>query len=100
MHSDPHNPALSPGSIQLMLWANGNNYWSGRPSITDVFMSVKQIALYYNTTGDVKHCGEAEICAHDLPVKWDGTSAGSFDVQFPYTSRSRGSRVMPFDVFF
>ena len=37
--------------MQLHLWADGNKWWSGIPSSTNVFMTVKEILMYYNTTG-------------------------------------------------
>jgi len=38
------------GSLQFKLWADGNRWWSGIPSTTDVFMSIKSIVIYHNTS--------------------------------------------------
>ncbi|EEP77284.1 predicted protein [Uncinocarpus reesii 1704] len=38
-----------PGRALLNLWADGG-IWSGAPSITDVFMKVKYVVIYHNTT--------------------------------------------------
>lgn len=38
------------GSLQFKLWADGNEWWSGEPSTTDVFMTIKSIVAYYNTS--------------------------------------------------
>jgi len=35
--------------MQMNLWADGSA-WSGRPSATNVTMSVRSILLFYNTT--------------------------------------------------
>jgi hypothetical protein len=51
VHADGHNIPNSPGNVQLLLWADGNGWWSGKPSTTDVIMSVKSIEVYYNTSG-------------------------------------------------
>ncbi len=51
MHVDNRNLPSSPGNVQLILWADGNQWWSGKPSTTDVIMSIKNIEMYYNTTG-------------------------------------------------
>ena len=51
VHVDSHNIPSSPGNVQLLLWADGNKFWSGKPSTTDVIMSVKRIEVYYNTSG-------------------------------------------------
>ena len=50
VHVDSHNIPSSPGNVQLLLWADGNRFWSGKPSTTDVIMSVKSIEVYYNTS--------------------------------------------------
>jgi hypothetical protein len=51
VHVDGHNIPSSAGNVQLLLWADGNRWWSGKPSTTDVIMSVKSIEVYYNTSG-------------------------------------------------
>ncbi|EXJ59931.1 hypothetical protein A1O7_04079 [Cladophialophora yegresii CBS 114405] len=38
------------GNLQFKLWADGNSWWSGRPSTTDVFLTVKSIVAYFNTS--------------------------------------------------
>lgn len=50
VHSDTHNFPTHGGSIQLKLWSDGNFWWSGMPSSTDVFMDVRKIVAYFNTT--------------------------------------------------
>jgi hypothetical protein len=50
-HADAHSIPQAGGSLQLNLWSDGNRYWSGSASTTDVFMHVRDILVYYNTTG-------------------------------------------------
>lgn len=50
-HSDAHSIPQAAGSLQLNLWSDGNRYWSGSASITDVYMKVKDLLVYFNTTG-------------------------------------------------
>lgn len=50
-HKTAHNTPNVGGNLQLKLWADGNNWWSGVPSTTDVYMIVKSIIAYYNTSG-------------------------------------------------
>lgn len=61
-HSDHHIPTEG-GNLQVKLWADGNKWWSGVPSTTDVFMTIKSIVAYYNTTeldvAWVKTCKDA-----------------------------------------
>jgi hypothetical protein len=38
------------GSLQFKLWADGNRWWSGTPSSTEVHMTIKSIVAYFNTT--------------------------------------------------
>lgn len=38
------------GSLQVKLWADGNEWWSGQPSETDVFLTIKSIVAYFNIT--------------------------------------------------
>lgn len=59
MHTDNHNLPKAGGSLQLKLWADGNKWWSGTPSKTDVHMRVKSIIAYYNTTSSLNN------------LKWD-----------------------------
>lgn len=49
-HVDAHSIPQAPGSLQLSLWSDGNRYWSGSASTTDVYMKVKDILVYFNTT--------------------------------------------------
>ena len=50
-HADAHSIPQAAGSLQLNLWSDGNRYWSGSASTTDVFMKVKDLLVYFNTTG-------------------------------------------------
>jgi len=50
MHANDHHIPTEGGNLQLKLWADGNHWWSGTPSTTDVFMTVKKIVAYYNTS--------------------------------------------------
>ena len=52
MHSDSHHTPTHDmgGNLQMKLWADGNRWWSGYPSSTDVTMSIKSIVVYYNTS--------------------------------------------------
>lgn len=50
MHEDNRAPKLG-GNLQLKLWADGNMWWSGKPSTSTVTMSVKSITAYFNVTG-------------------------------------------------
>lgn len=91
VHVDSHNIPSSPGNVQLLLWADGNRWWSGSPSTTDVVMSVKCIELYYNTSmsnrggsgtelsdacqqaggpGESTVCEEGAILEEDDPNSW------------------------------
>lgn len=45
-----HNFPQGGGSVQLKVWADGNRWWSGVPSTTDVHLSIKSIVAYYNTS--------------------------------------------------
>jgi hypothetical protein len=38
------------GNLQFKLWADKNHWWSGTPSTTDVFLSIKSIVAYFNTS--------------------------------------------------
>lgn len=50
VHSNDHNVPSQGGTLQVKLWADGNKWWSGRPSTSDVFMTIKSIVAYYNTS--------------------------------------------------
>lgn len=49
-HSNRHNIPKFGGNLQLKLWADGNNWWSGAPSTTEVKLTVKKIIAYFNVT--------------------------------------------------
>lgn len=51
MHTNDNNIPTAGGNLQVKLWADGNKWWSGTPSTTDVFMTIKSIVVYYNTSG-------------------------------------------------
>lgn len=65
MHTDTHNVPKAGGSLQLKLWADGNKWWSGLPSKTDVFLKVKSITAYYNTTGSLTNEKWTNRCARE-----------------------------------
>lgn len=48
VHVDKHNIPNSPGNVQLILGTAGSQFWSGKPSATDVVMRVESIEVYYN----------------------------------------------------
>nr|KAK5445897.1 hypothetical protein LTR18_003816 [Exophiala xenobiotica] len=50
MHTSDNNIPTAGGNLQMKLWADGNEWWSGTPSTTDVFMTIKSIVAYYNTS--------------------------------------------------
>ena len=64
-HQDNHNVPREGGSLQLKLWADGNKWWSGMPSKTDVFMRVKSIVAYYNTTSSISNQEWHNRCAKE-----------------------------------
>ena len=49
-HANSHSIPQAGGSLQLNLWSDGNRYWSGSASTTDVLMKVKKFTVYFNTT--------------------------------------------------
>lgn len=51
VHSNEHNIPSAGGNLQMKLWADGNKWWSGTPSTTEVRMTIKKIIAYYNITG-------------------------------------------------
>lgn len=63
MHTNDHNTPKSGGSLQLKLWADGNKYWSGTPSRTDVHMRLKSIIAYYNTSSSLTDDEWHKTCA-------------------------------------
>lgn len=48
--TDNHSVPQDGGSVQFKLWADGNKWWSGIPSTTDVHLSIRSIIAYYNTS--------------------------------------------------
>lgn len=50
VHSNKKHIPTRGGNLQMKLWADGNNWWSGTPSTTEVKMTVKKIVAYYNIT--------------------------------------------------
>lgn len=92
VHFDGHSIPASAGNVQLNLWADGNQLWSGIPSKTDVVMTIKMIEIYYNTSDSNKldgtwHeacsraggpgprtvCDEGMILEDDDPHTWERT---------------------------
>lgn len=65
IHTDNHNVPREGGSLQLKLWADGNRWWSGIPSRTDVRMRVKSIIAYYNTTSSLTNQEWHNRCARE-----------------------------------
>lgn len=63
VHTNTRNVPHFGGSLQLKLWADGNKWWSGRPSKTDVVMHVKSIVAYFNTTASGTDAQRANECA-------------------------------------
>lgn len=63
VHTDNHNLPREGGSLQLKLWADGNKWWSGMPSKTDVRMHVKSIVAYFNTTSSLNNDKWNDRCA-------------------------------------
>jgi hypothetical protein len=49
-HCSNHSIPSRGGSMQMKLWADGNKWWSGTPSTTDVSLVIKSIVAYYNTS--------------------------------------------------
>lgn len=50
VYASDHNIPEQGGTLQFKLWADGNKWWSGTPSTTDVFMTMERITAYYNTS--------------------------------------------------
>ncbi|KIW74999.1 hypothetical protein Z517_11770 [Fonsecaea pedrosoi CBS 271.37] len=50
VHKNTNNVPKEGGNLQLKLWADGNQWWSGTPSTSDVFMTVGSVVAYYNST--------------------------------------------------
>jgi beta-glucanase (GH16 family) len=53
VHEDLRPPPPG-GNLQLKLWADGNMWWSGKPSSTTVTMSVQNITAHFNLTEEPK----------------------------------------------
>ncbi|KAI5283600.1 hypothetical protein KEM52_003296, partial [Ascosphaera acerosa] len=49
VHTNVARVPETPGQVHLNLWADGGP-WSGSPSTTDVYLLVKNIIVYHNTT--------------------------------------------------
>ncbi|KAI5279732.1 hypothetical protein KEM54_004017, partial [Ascosphaera aggregata] len=49
VHTNIARVPETPGQVHLNLWADGGP-WSGAPSTTDVYLLVKAITVYFNTT--------------------------------------------------
>ncbi|KLJ07881.1 hypothetical protein EMPG_16663 [Blastomyces silverae] len=49
VHSNALRIPHAPGHAYLNIWADGGP-WSGAPSTTDVFLTIKLIAIYHNTS--------------------------------------------------
>lgn len=49
VHTNVARVPETPGQVHLNLWADGGP-WSGSPSTTDVYLLVKSITVYFNTT--------------------------------------------------
>ncbi|KAK2744880.1 hypothetical protein FQN55_006442 [Onygenales sp. PD_40] len=49
VHSNALRVPNVPGHVYMNLWADGGP-WSGSPSTTDVYMSVRTVAIYHNTS--------------------------------------------------
>jgi hypothetical protein len=58
-HESSHNIPTLGGRLHVNLWADGNNGWAGMPSTTDVFLSMKSIIAYYNTSSPDAEWAEA-----------------------------------------
>ena len=52
VHDDHRGVPKDGGSLQLKLWADGNKWWSGIPSTSDVYMHVRRIEAHFNITSD------------------------------------------------
>lgn len=65
LHTDIHNIPKDGGSLQLKLWADGNKWWSGLPSKTDVHMHVRSIIAYFNTTSSLTNEKWIKRCARE-----------------------------------
>jgi len=61
-HQNNHSiPSLS-GTFQAAFWSNGDNFWSGQVSTTDVFMALRSIKAYYNSTNAQENIAFFEQC--------------------------------------
>lgn len=50
VHADDRGVPQGGGSLQLKLWADGNKWWTGIPSESDVYLRIRTISAYYNVT--------------------------------------------------
>ena len=62
MHEDHRGVPQEGGSVQVKLWADGNQWWSGKPSKTDTFLKVRKIEAFFNRTSDAQDARKAAIC--------------------------------------
>ncbi|EER44468.1 conserved hypothetical protein [Histoplasma capsulatum H143] len=53
VHANAFQIPDAPGHAYLNVWADGGA-WSGAPSTTDVFLTIKLIAIYHNTSASDK----------------------------------------------
>jgi len=63
MHTATHNVPRAGGSLQLKVWADGNKWWSGLPSKTDVLLNARSIIAYYITTSSSNDKQWLQRCA-------------------------------------
>lgn len=122
VHSDTHSMPKIGGNLQLKLWADGNKWWSGIPSKTDVILSVKSVKAFFNTTSSeagkdvlwTKKChdaggpGKTTTCDVHEKVVMNGqdgstmttlTDDGTVGGGSSHPAISRASRLAPINLF-
>lgn len=62
VHEDHRGVPRKGGSLQVKVWADGNRWWSGKPSKTDTFLKVRKIEAFFNRTSDPQDARKAAIC--------------------------------------
>ncbi|KAL2395091.1 hypothetical protein ABEF95_000318 [Exophiala dermatitidis] len=62
VHTSSHSVPLQGGNLQFKVWADGDKWWSGTPSTSDVLMTVKTIDAYYNTSSSTSNEGWKKGC--------------------------------------
>ena len=69
VHQDNRGPPSAGGTIQLKLWADGNRWWSGKPSTSDTYLHVRRIEAYFNTTSksDIRASRGSAKCGKKCP---------------------------------